>query len=323
MKRQQFLQALVASATLGALGSPALAQTATRTVRLVVPFPAGGATDLFARALQTRLGEALGANLVVDNKPGAGGSLGADIVAKAPADGLTLLLATSSTHAIGPALSVRLPYDTVRDFTPIVHVGNAPSLMLVPNSSPAQSVKEWIELARKQPGRMNYGSSGNGTIVQLTAELFKAQAGIFVTHIPYKGTALAIPDLVTGNLDVMFDSLPTGLPHVRDKRLRALAVTSLKRSPLAPDLPPVADTLPGFESNTWFGLYGPKGLPADAVQRINAAVNSVIAQPDLRARLSTFGIEPVGGTPQQMTQMVADDLAKWKRIIAERKITSD
>jgi tripartite-type tricarboxylate transporter receptor subunit TctC len=275
------------------------------------------------RALQTRLSEALGANVVVDNKPGAGGSLGADIVAKAPADGLTLLLATSSTHAIGPALSVRLPYNTVTDFTPIVHVGNAPSLMLVPNNSPAQSVKEWIELARRQPGRLNYGSSGNGTIVQLTAELFKAQAGIFVTHIPYKGTALAIPDLVTGNLDVMFDSLPTGLPHVRDKRLRALAVTSLKRSPLAPDLPPVADTLPGFDSNTWFGLYGPKGLPADAVQRINAAVNTVIAQPDLRARLSTFGIEPVGGTPQQMAQMVAEDLAKWKRIIVERKISND
>lgn len=323
MNRDRFLRVLIAFAALGATALPAAAQAPARTVRLVVPFPAAGATDLFARALQPRLGEALGATVVVDNKPGAGGSLGADIVAKAPADGLTLLLATSSTHAIGPALSVRLPYDTVRDFTPIVHVGNAPSVMLVPNNSPATTVKEWIELARRQPGRMNYGSSGNGTIVQLTAELFKAQAGIFVTHIPYKGTALAIPDLITGNLDVMFDSLPTGLPHVRDKRLRALAVTSLKRSPLAPELPPVADTLPGFESNTWFGLYGPRGLPADQVQRVNAAVNSVIAQPELRAKLFALGIEPVGGTPQQMTQMVADDLAKWKRIIAERKITSD
>jgi hypothetical protein len=176
MNRHQFIRTLALSAALTAAWGPAVAQTPGRTVRLVVPFPAGGATDLFARALQTRLSEALGANVVVDNKPGAGGSLGADIVAKAPADGLTLLLATSSTHAIGPALSVRLPYNTVTDFTPIVHVGNAPSLMLVPNNSPAQSVKEWIELARRQPGRLNYGSSGNGTIVHVDA-LDAADAG--------------------------------------------------------------------------------------------------------------------------------------------------
>jgi len=323
MIRPLLLQGLALSLALALPATPAWSQPAAKPVRLVVPFPAGGATDLFARSLQNRLGEALGTTVVVDNKPGAGGSLGADIVAKSAADGQTLLLATTSTHAIGPALSVRLPYDTVRDFTPIVHVGDAPSVMLVPNNSPAHSVAEWIALARKQPGRLNYGSSGNGTIVQLTAELFKAQAGIFVTHIPYKGTALAIPDLVTGNLDVMFDSLPTGMPHVRDKRLRALAVTSLKRSPLAPELPPVADTLPGFESNTWFGLYGPKGLPADAVRRINAAVNLSIGDAEVRSKLAALGIQPVGGTPQQLAQMAADDLAKWKRIIVERRIAND
>jgi tripartite-type tricarboxylate transporter receptor subunit TctC len=202
----------------------------TKPVRLLVPFPAGGATDIFARALSQKLPDKLGAQVVVENRPGAGGSLGSDLAAKAPADGYTLLLATTSTHTIGPAFNPRLPYDAVRDFTPIVHVGNAPSIMLVPNNSPAKTVQEWIAYARANPGRLNYASSGNGTIVQLTAELFKAQAGLFVVHIPYKGTALAIPDLVSGKLDVLFDSLPSGIPHVRDGRLRALGVTTAKRT---------------------------------------------------------------------------------------------
>ena len=182
-------------------------------------------------------------------------------------------------------------------------------------------MREWIDYARKNPGKLNYGSSGNGTIVQLTTELFKAQAGIFVTHIPYKGTALAMPDLMSGKVDVLFDALPTGLPFVRQGRLRALAVTSLKRSPLAPDLPTVAETLPGFESNTWFGLYGPKGLPADVVTRINAAANQALADPGLRQKLARLGIEPAGSTPQQFAALVAQDAAKWKKIIVERKIT--
>ncbi len=177
--------------------------------------------------------------------------------------------------------------------------------------------------SKKNPGKLNYASSGNGTIVQLTAELFKAQAGVFVTHIPYKGTGLAIPDLVAGQLDVLFDSLPTGMPHVRDGRLRALAVTTLKRTPLAPDLPPVADTLPGFESSTWFGLYGPKGLPAEVVNRVNTAANQALSDPEVRAKLTTLGIEPVTSTPAQFAKMVADDQAKWKRIIAERKIVNE
>jgi len=293
----------------------------SKPVRLVVPFPAGGATDLFARVLSQKLGEKLGQSVVVENRPGAGGTLGSDLVAKAQADGYTLLLATSSTHTIGPNLNPRIPYDAVRDFTPIAHVGNAPSIMLVPNTSPAKSVKEWIEHSRKNPGRLNYGSSGNGTIVQLTAELFKAQAGLFVVHIPYRGTALAIPDLASGKLDVMFDSLPTGLPHVREGRLRALGVTSLKRTPLAPDLPAISEVLPGFESNTWFGLYGPRGLPEAVVARANAAANEALADADIKDRLSRLGIEPVGGAPGQFTQMLAADMAKWKLIITERKIT--
>lgn len=322
IRRHHFLRGLAAALALGATVPAALAQ-ASKPIRLIVPFPAGGATDLFARTLSQKMGEKLGTSIVIDNKPGAGGSLGSDMAAKAPADGLTLLLATTSTHSIGPAMGGKLPYDTVRDFTPIAHVGNAPSIMLVPNSSPAKTVKEWIEYARKNPGKLNYASSGNGTIVQLTAELFKAQAGLYVTHIPYKGTALAIPDLVSGQLDVLFDSLPTGMPHVRDGRLRALGVTTLKRSPLAPDLPPIADTLPGYESNTWFGLYGPKGLGADIVTRVNTAANQALNDPEVRNKLTTLGIEPVTSTPTQFSKMVADDLAKWKRIITERKIVNE
>ncbi|HRM63816.1 MAG TPA: tripartite tricarboxylate transporter substrate binding protein [Acidovorax temperans] len=322
MRRHHFLRGLAAALALGAAMPAALAQS-SKPIRLVVPFPAGGATDLFARTLSQKMGERLGTSIVIDNKPGAGGSLGSDMAAKATADGQTLLFTTTSTHSIGPAIGAKLPYDTVRDFTPIAHVGNAPSIMLVPNSSPAKTVKEWIEYAKKNPGKLNYASSGNGTIVQLTAELFKAQAGVFVTHIPYKGTGLAIPDLVAGQLDVLFDSLPTGMPHVRDGRLRALAVTTLKRTPLAPDLPPVADTLPGFESSTWFGLYGPKGLPAEVVNRVNTAANQALSDPEVRAKLTTLGIEPVTSTPAQFAKMVADDQAKWKRIIAERKIVNE
>ncbi len=295
----------------------------TKPVRLLVPFPAGGATDIFARALSQKLPDKLGAQVVVENRPGAGGSLGSDLASKAPADGYTLLLATTSTHTIGPAFNPRLPYDAVRDFTPIVHVGNAPSIMLVPNNSPAKTVQEWIAYARANPGRLNYASSGNGTIVQLTAELFKAQAGLFVVHIPYKGTALAIPDLVSGKLDVLFDSLPSGIPHVRDGRLRALGVTTAKRTPLAPDLPAIAEVLPGYESNTWFGLYGPRGLPADIVAKVNAAVNQTLMDPEVKDKLFRLGIEPVGGTPATFSAMLAQESAKWRQIIVERKITAD
>jgi len=324
MKRLQFLQ-VFAVALLGmAASSASLAQGyPNKPIRLIVPFPAAGATDLFARTLGQKMGDKLGTTLVVDNKPGAGGAIGSDQAAKAAPDGYTILLATTSTHSIGPAVS-KLPYDTVRDFTPIAHVGDAASIMLVPVNSPAKTVREWIDYAKKNPGKLNYASSGNGTIVQLTAELFKAQAGVFVTHIPYKGTALAIPDLISGKVDVLFDSLPTGMPHVRDGRLRALGVTSLKRSPLAPELPPIADTLPGYESNTWFGFYGPKNLPADIVAKINKAANDSLADPEVKEKLARLGIEPATpGSPDQFAKMVAVDAAKWKKIVVDRKITNE
>ena len=323
MKRIHLLQGFALALCVVATSASMAQSYPTKPIRLIVPFPAGGATDIFARTLSQKMGEKLGTTLVVDNKPGAGGAIGSDQAAKAAPDGYTLLLATTSTHSVGPAITPKLPYDTVRDFTPIAHVGDAPSIMLVPNSSPAKTVREWIDYAKKNPGKLNYASSGNGTIVQLTAELFKSQAGVFVTHIPYKGTALAIPDLISGKVDVLFDSLPTGMPHVRDGRLRALGVTSLKRSPLAPELPAIADTLPGFESNTWFGLYGPKALPADMVARINTAANQALADPEVKDKLARLGIEPAISTPQQLATLVAADAAKWKKIITERKITTE
>ena len=322
MNKRQLLQTVATFCAALVFNPLAMAQAyPSKPIRLIVPFPAGGATDLFARSLSQKLGERLGQPVVVDNKPGAGGTLGSDLAAKAPADGYTLLLSTTSTHSIGPNLNPKIPYDAMRDFTPIGQVGNAPSIMLVPNSSPAKTVREWIELARSKPGQLNYASSGNGTIVQLTAELFKSQANLFVVHIPYKGTALSIPDLVSGKVDVLFDSLPTGLPHVKDGRLRALGVTSAKRTPLAPDLPPISDVLPGYESTTWFGLFGPRGLPADVVTRVNTAANQVLKDPEVVDKLTRLGIEPIGGTPAQFTSLLNTELAKWKKIITERKIT--
>jgi len=302
---------------------PAAISYPTKPIRLVVPFPAGGATDIFARTLSQKLAEKVGSTVVVENKPGAGGTLGSDLVAKSPADGYTLLLATSSTHSIGPNLNPKMPYDAVRDFTPIGQVGNAPSIMLVPNSSPAKTIQEWIDYAKKNPGRLNYAFSGNVTIVQLTAELFKSQAGLYVVHIPYKGTALAMPDLISGKIDVLFDSLPTGLPHVKEGRLRALGVTSAQRTSMAPGLPAIAEVLPGYESNTWFGLFGPAGVRPEIVNRVNAAALQALADPEVKDKLLRLGIEPIGTSPMQFATMLSAESAKWKKIISERKITLD
>lgn len=321
--RRKLLTAVVLAAS--ATTAWAQASSTGKPIRLVVPFPAGGATDAFARVISTKLGERLGTSIVVENKPGAGGTIGSDVVAKATPDGDTLLLATSSTHAIGPNFSNtgKLTYDAAKDFTPIAHLGNAPSILVVPNSSPAKTMKEWVDYARKNPGKLNYGSSGNGTVVHVSTEYLLSVANLNVVHIPYKGTGLAMPDLISSKLDLLIESLPSGLPHIQSGRVRALAITSLTRSPLFPDLPPVADTLPGYEAVTWFGLYGPKNLPGPIVGRINSAINQVLQDKDVMAAFARLGIEAAGGTPQQFASMVEADRAKWKQIIAERKITNE
>ena len=303
---------------------PLAAQTwPSKPIRLIVPFPAGGATDILARALSQEMGRKLGQSVVVENKPGAGGTIGAQAGAQAAPDGYTLLLTTSSTHSIGPAINPKIPYNTEADFTPIAYVASSPQVILVPLSSPAKNLKEFIEYARQNPGRLNYASSGNGTISNLSTEIFKAQSGTFLVHIPYRGTGLSIADLVSGKVDVLFDSVVSGMPHVRDGKLRALAVTSPKRSALVPELPAVAELLPGFESVTWFGVYGPRGLPLEIVTRVNQAVNASLAEADLKDRFARLGAEPTGGTPQQFAAVVRAESAKWKKVITERKITAD
>lgn len=320
--KSKFSSCLLALGLLLAL--PLSAQTwPTKPIRLVVPFPPGGATDILSRALSQELGKKLGQSIVVDNKPGAGGTIGALAGAQAAADGYTLLLTTSSTHSIGPALNPKIPYNAETDFTPIVYVGSSPQVILVPMTSPAKNLKEFIEHARKNPGRLNYASSGNGTISNLSTEVFKAQSGTFMVHIPYRGTGLSIADLISGKVDVLFDSVVSGMPHVRDGKLRALAVTSPKRSALVPELPAVSELLPGFESVTWFGVYGPRGLPPEIVTRVNQAVNAALAEPDLKDRFARLGAEPAGGTPQQFAAVVKAESAKWKKVITERKITAD
>ena len=322
MKRRSLNLNALAALAAALLPVTVLAQAyPAKPIRLIVPFPAGGATDILARALSQKLGEKIGQTVVVENRPGAGGTIGADAASKAAADGYTLLLATSSTHSIGPAINPKIPYNATEDFTPIAYVASSPNVVVVPNTSPAKTMREFIDYARKNPGKLNYASSGNGTIVHLTTEYFKAQSDTYIVHIPYRGTALAIPDLVSGKLDVLFDSLVTGMPHVKDGKLRALAVTSAKRTPLAPELPTVAEVLPGFESVTWFGLYGPKNMPADVTVKVNQAVNAALADSDVRERFARLGAEPAGGTPQAFAAMVIADNAKWKKIIADRKIS--
>ena len=304
----------------------ALAQSwPSKPIRLVVPFPAGGATDLLARAIAQGIGNGFGQPIVVDNRPGAGGTLGSAEVAKAVPDGHTLLMSTSSTHAIAPHLNPNLPYNAEADFTPVAWVANATNIVLVPKDLPVASIEDLIAYARARPGQLNYASSGNGTIVNLTAEAFKAQAGVFIVHIPYRGTALAIPDLVSGKVQLLFDSIVSGLPHVKDGKLKALAVTGAKRSALVPEIPTVAESgLPGFESNTWFGIYGPKGMSADITNRVATELQRALQKPDVAERLARLGAEPVGDAgPARFAAMVKADSARWAALIRDRKITAE
>ncbi|WP_395028449.1 Bug family tripartite tricarboxylate transporter substrate binding protein [Comamonas odontotermitis] len=313
-------------AAFAALPQAALAQGGgwpEHAIRVIVPFPASGATDLVARVVAQKVAQELGQSLVIDNRPGAGGTIGTAEAAKASNDGYTLLFTTSSTHAISPHLMPKLAYKADKDFTPIAHVADAASVLLVTPSLPVKNVQELIAYAKANPGKLNYATSGNGTIVHLNTAAFAAQAGVQLTHVPYKGTAQSISDLATGQVHMLFDSIPTGMPHVASGRLRALAVTSEQRTKLAPDLPTIAESgLPGYSSVTWFGVYGPAGMKPDLVAKVNAAFNKAIQTPEVAANLAKLGADVAKpGTPAQFADMVKADSARWAKVIKDNHIT--
>ncbi|MEO5670035.1 MAG: tripartite tricarboxylate transporter substrate binding protein, partial [Ramlibacter sp.] len=270
----------------------------TKPVKIVVTFPPGGAPDTLARILADKWG-GLGQTMTVDNKPGAGGNIGSDYVAKSPPDGATLLVGTVGTHAINAALYDKMPYNHIRDFTPISFLASTPNLLVVNNTVPAKTVKELIDLAKKSP--LSFGSSGSGTSIHLSGELFNTMAGVKMQHIPYKGRAQAVPDLLGGRIQMIFDNMPSALPLVKSGDVRAIAVTSATRSPAAPNIPTIAESgLPGFEATSWFALYAPAGLPKDVQARIGAETARVMALPDVKEKLAALGLEIATGTPEAL-----------------------
>jgi tripartite-type tricarboxylate transporter receptor subunit TctC len=315
---------LVLAAALLAAALPSPAQTwPHRTVKIVVPFPAGGPTDVLTRVLADKLGSQLGQPVVVENKPGAGGTIGADFVAKSPADGYTLVMATTSTHSIGPYMG-KLAYDPVRDFTPIVWVGNATNILVVSNQVPATSVKELIDLAKKEPGKLNYATSGIGTISHLTTELFASMAGIKLNHVPYKGTQQSIPDLMSGQVALLFDNVMTSQPNIKAGKVKGLAISSPARSALVPDLPTIAESgLPGFQSMTWFGLLGPANTPKVVVDRVNAEMNKALQLADVQARFAQMGFESAGGSAADFAQAIQRDSQKWSKVIKDAGVKAE
>ena len=302
-------------ALLVALPLHALAQYPQRAIKLIVPFPPAGATDIVGRIVAQKLGERFGQAVVVENRPGAGGSIGSDLVAKSAPDGYTLLMATSSTHSIGPALQ-KLPYDPIKDFAAITHVANVPNVLVVSPKLPVASVKELIEYAKARPGKLNFASSGIGTIVHLNGEFFKMLTGVDIVHVPYKGTALSIPDLANGSVAMLFDSLASAMPNVKSGTVKPLALNATRRSHLLPDVPTLAEAgLPAFDRYTWFGMFAPAGTPADIVRRVQAEVAAALKAPDLRERFDAVGAEPVGSTPEAFVERIRSDAVRWAEVI--------
>ncbi len=288
----------------------------TKPIRIVVPFPPGGATDLLARDVAQKLTDAWGQSVIVDNRPGAGGNIGSELVAKAAPDGYTLEMGTVGTHAINASLYAKMPYDHVKDFVPIILVAGVPNVLVVNPSVPVNSVAELIAYAKANPGKLNFASSGAGTSIHLSGELFKVMAGVDVTHVPYKGSAPALQDLLGGQVQFMFDNLPPSLPHIKAGKLRALAVTSTTRAPALPDLPTMAESgLPGFEASSWFGLLAPAGTPPAIVAKINAEVAKWLATPEAREKLAKQGANAAGGTSEDFAKHIAAETAKWAKVV--------
>jgi tripartite-type tricarboxylate transporter receptor subunit TctC len=322
---------LIALAAAVALPGAALAQGnwPTKPVRIVVPFAPGGTTDILARVLAPELSKAFGQQFIVDNRGGAGGNIGADHVAKADADGHTLLMGTVGTHGINKALYSKLPYDPQKDFAPITLVAGVPNIMVM-NAARAKelginTVPDFIRYAKANPGKLNMASSGNGTSIHLAGELFKAQTGVFMTHIPYRGSGPAVRDLIGGTMDVMYDNLPSAMPHIQAGSLKAFAVTSAMRSQALPDIPTVAEAanLPGFEASSWFGMLAPAGTSPEIVARLQAEIAKALKLPEINTRLAGLGAIPSGNTPQEFASLIDSEIAKWAPVVKAANVRID
>ena len=309
-------QTLLAGAIALAVATSAQAQGfPTKPIRLVVTFPAAGAPDILARLFADKA--QFGQPVMIDNVPGAGGNIGADKVAKAPADGYTLVMATVGTHSINGSLYPKMPYDMVKDFSPIAHVASAPNLLVVTNDLPVKNVAELISYMKANPNKLSFGSPGIGSSVHVSGELFKSMTGTTMQHVPYKGRQFAFPDLVGGQIQLMFDNMPSALPMAKDGKIRALAQTTAKRSPAAPDVPTVAETVPGFEATTWFAMFAPAGTPRDVVMRINAEMVRVFKLPEVVDKLKTLGLEPWISTPEELAKYQASEIVKWAKVVKD------
>jgi tripartite-type tricarboxylate transporter receptor subunit TctC len=300
-----------------AVAAPAQAQSyPDKPIKLVVPFAPAGATDVLARIVGQKLSELEKQPVIVDNRAGAGGNIGSDAVAKAAPDGYTLLMGAVGTHAINVSLYKKMPYDPVKDFIPVVLVATVPNVLVVPASLPVNSVKELIAYGKANPGKLNFGSSGNGTSIHLSGELFKSMTGMDMQHVPYKGSGPATVDLLSGQVQMMFDNLPSAMPNIKSGKLKALAVTSAKRSPSLPDVPTIAEAgVPGYEAPSWFGILVPKGTPPEIVAKLNTDINKILAMPDTKKKFLEQGAEPAGGTPEQFAALINSEIPKWAKVV--------
>lgn len=298
------------------LGVSASAQNyPNKPIRLVVTFPSGGAPDILARLFSEKA--QLGQPVVVDNKPGAGGNIGADFVAKSAGDGYTLVLGTVGTHSINGSLYEKMPYDMVKNFSPVSLIASAPNLLVVNNNVPVKTVPEFVAYLKANPNKLSFGSPGVGTSVHVSGELFKSMTGTQMTHVPYKGRQFAIPDLVGGSIQLMFDNMPSALPMAREGKIRAIAVTTAKRSSAAPEIPTIAESIPGFEATTWFAMFAPAGTPKPVIDRLNAEVLRVFRLPDVAERLKTLGLEAVLSSPEELSAYQASEITKWTKVVKE------
>jgi tripartite-type tricarboxylate transporter receptor subunit TctC len=321
--RRHLTLGLIAALGLWSAMSQTHAQTPwpSKPVRIVVPFAPGGTTDILARAVAPELTKAFGQTFFVENKAGAGGNLGADVVAKSPADGYTLLMGTVGTHGINKALYDKMPFDPVKDFAPITLVAAVPNVMIM-NTEKARgmginNVMDFIKYAKAHPAQLNMASSGNGTSIHLAGELFKSMSGTFMLHFPYRGSSPALLDMLAGNMDVMFDNLPSSMPHIKSGKLKALAVTSSQRSAALPDVPTIeeAGKLKGFEASSWFGLLAPAGTPNDVVQRIQQETAKALNTPAIKEKMLAQGAIPSGNTPQEFAKLIDSEIRKWAQVV--------